>query len=151
MKQKSNILSSKIRLGWILLAISLIAILGGLAVRFFSPALQDSFQWVIGLGILFLGIGVAILGKYLPAMRSAQSAARQENSEMDERNLSIRNAAGYLAFLAAVIANYVVLFVYSSVTRGAPGLDLLWYALAFLAVFPIGVFIFFMVHYQKKM
>ncbi|MHC1784343.1 MAG: hypothetical protein AB9891_16580 [Anaerolineaceae bacterium] len=151
MKSSTNTIARKIRLGWILLVISLTVILGGLAVRFFNLALHDRIQWVIGLGILFLGISVAILGTYLPAMRSAQSAVRQENSEMDERNLSIRNASGYIAFLASVVSNYLVLFVYSSVTRGAPGLDLLWYVLAFLAVFPVAIFIFFMVLYQKKM
>lgn len=105
---------------------------------------------MIGLGIFFLGVSIALLGKYLPALRSAQSAARQMNDEKDERNLSIRNAAGYIAFLASIIANYTTLFIYSSVTRSVKGFDPLWFVLVFLSVFPLVVFIFFMLRYQKR-
>ncbi len=151
MNSPTTRISNKVRAGWILLAAGLFIVLGGMAVRFFYPAFLESIQWIVGLGLLFLGISVAILASYLPALRSSQAAARQAYSETDERNVLIRNAAGYIAFIAAVIANYVVLYAYSSLTRGTEGIDAMWYALTFLALFPIVVFIIFMVRYQKKM
>lgn len=150
MNSISKNIKNKVRLGWIIFAISLSIVLIGLATRFISSELAEKVHWVVSLGLLFLGISIAMLGKYLPAMRSAQSAARQMNDENDERNLSIRNAAGYIAFLASIITNYTALFIYSSVTRSVQGFDPLWLVLIFLSVFPLVVFIFFMLRYQKK-
>ena len=104
----------------------------------------------MGLAILILVAGFTLLVSNLPAARSAESAERKMNSETDERNISIRNAAGFTAFLVSEAACYSALFVYSGMTRGS-GFDAFWYLLAFLSVFPVVVFILLVMRYQKKM
>lgn len=150
MKPSTKTIAMKVRLGWILLAASAAILLTGAAIHSFNPLLIERFQWMMGLAILLLGMSITLLVSNLPALRTTQAAARKLNAETDERNISIRNAAGFAAFLVAASVNYVAFFVYSALTRGE-GYDLLWYVMAFLAVFPVIVFILFVVRLQKRM
>jgi hypothetical protein len=149
MKPSIKTIAMKVRLGWILLAASAAILLTGAAIHSLNPLLGERFQWVMGLAILLLGMSITLLISNLPALRTTEAAARKLNAENDERNISIRNAAGFAAFLVAAGVNYAAFFVYSALTRGE-GYDLLWYVLAFLAVFPVIVFILFVIRLQKR-
>lgn len=149
MNSTNTALKRKISQGWTMLGAGLFL----LALSFALPALlsagDPNFKWLGGFGILLIGWGGTHLARYLLAARSPETARRAIVEDTDERNLAIRNQAGYTAFMVTFLASSFTLIIYSAMTRGQP-VDALWLYMAAVVLVPSMVFVIAMVRLQGK-
>jgi uncharacterized membrane protein len=136
--------------GWLLIAIGIALFVTGLLVRNFVPETPVDSHLLEGLGILIFAWGVIPVSRQLSARRDPLAARRSQLAEEDERALSIRNQAAYIAFLFANVTTAITLIVYSAYTRGQTGFDPLWYAMAFLVIAPMLVFVGVLTNINKS-
>lgn len=140
MKNTKIINTHNQKYGWLLIVIGIVFFVSGLLIRNFIPETPIDSHLLEGLGILLFGWGIIPVSRLLSARRDPLAARRNQLAEEDERALSLRNQAAYIAFLFANAATAITLLVYSASTRGQSGFDPLWYAMVFLVIAPILVF-----------
>lgn len=140
------------RLGWTALAAGLIfagcgLILARVADLAFNPRI------ITGLGILFLGLGVAYLVRYGAAQKDPKSVGRMVIEEKDERMQMIRARAGNRAYWTSTVIVYGGLMWVSFAANGSlPALsaDGLWYFLAAAVILPFAVYAASLIYEQQK-
>jgi ABC-type uncharacterized transport system permease subunit len=136
---KNKLRNSKIFLG----AGALVGVVGIIA-ELRLAYLPYNFRIITGLGILLIGIGVAYLVRYAAAQKDEQSARRATAEELDERNISIRQHAGYRAYWLSTGLVYAGLMWSSFAANGSlPPMagDALWYFLVGTLLVPFAVYI----------
>lgn len=135
MKQ-SNGAAPGVKLGWMLLVFGAVLLAAGAIYRQVTPDAAMIGKLVVSFGIFFAGWGLISLSRGLAALKDPQAARRMAIEEQDERNLAIRDRAGYGAYIFSAVAAAVGLIVYSWLSRDQPGFDPLWWYLAFLVIAP---------------
>lgn len=154
MENRTRWIESKIRLGWIFLALGALVVIIGLLAQIQFVDSAYNFRIVTGLGILFIGIGAGYLLRYRTALNDEQAARRLNAEERDERTLLIRARAGNRAYWVTAIILYIGLMWVSFAANGSlPALseDSLWFFLAAAVVIPFGVYAISMVIDQKSL
>lgn len=136
--------------GWILLITGVILFFTGLLLRSFAPGTIADSRLLEGLGILFASLGVIPTVQDLIARKNPSAARRSRLAESDERAITIRNQAAYPAFIVSILLTSLVLIVYSAMTRGQSGFDILWFVLAGLVIIPIAVFIILANNFERS-
>jgi hypothetical protein len=126
--------------GWAGVVGGILLFLAGLGLRLYLPGSIADTRLLEGLGILLIGWGVIPLVQTIKSLINPLSARRERLAESDERATILRNQAGFDAFLFAIVANSILLVVYSAFTRGQTGFDPIWLGLVVLVVSPIIVF-----------
>lgn len=127
--------------GWLLIIFGIGLFVAGILMRAYSPSIATYSHLLEGLGILVFGWGIVPAIRDLSSRLNPSAARRDHLVEGDERGIAIRNQAAFSAFIFANATTGLTLIVYSALTRGQPGFDPLWYALAFLVIAPIVVYI----------
>ena len=153
MSDQKKWLNNKIRIGWFFIGLGILFILAGVYFEINYSYIPYNVSIITGLGILWAGIGIGLIVKYMAVIKGDQSAKRMMVEEQDERNLFIRYRAGYRAFWVAIILVYVVLMWFSMAANGSLppiGKDLLWYIQAACVVIPFSVYIFSCLIDQKR-
>jgi ABC-type uncharacterized transport system permease subunit len=98
---------------------------------------------ITGLGIFFVGLGIAALAGYLAVRGKTKEAARLLNVELDERLQLVRLHAGSRAFWVSLSMAYLGLLWVSFASNGSlPALndDAIWWLLTALVVLPFAVY-----------
>lgn len=154
MENRNQWVKSKVRTGWILLAIGLVVIVAGIIAERQFTSSPYNLRILTGVGIVFAGLGIANLVRYAVLLRDGQSARRIKADEQDERNTLIRLRAGNRAYLVSAALIYAGLMWASFASNGdLPDLsgDVLWFFLAACVVLPFGVYAVSMIQDQKRM
>lgn len=144
MDSRTNWIMSKIRLGWILLAVGVMISLVGILFEMVYSHLVYNYRIITGLGILFIGIGIGYLVRYRSALKDEQSARRMKIEERDERTVMLRARAGNRAYWVSAALIYIGLMWASFAANGdLPELagNTLWFFLAGCVLIPFGVYI----------
>ena len=143
MNKNMEWINRQIRLGRILIAAGLIAIIIGIVLPGIVSGLQFNPRIITGIGIVVLGIGISYQVRFGPVVRDAQAARRLVSEERDERMQLIRGRAGYRAFWTAEALIYAGLMWVSFAESGSlppVSTDTLWYFLAVAVIVPFIVF-----------
>lgn len=154
MKNQDKWVSSKMKWGWVMLAIGVLSGITGVLMQTRFAAEPFNFRIITGVGIFLIGIGAAKLMYYRTMMKNDADARRIKAEQHDERNVFIRSRAGNRAFWFAMILVYALLMWESFSSNGSlPVLssDALWYCLAACVVIPFVVYIISMVVDQQKL
>lgn len=154
MENRNQWVKSKVRTGWILLAIGLVVIVAGIIAERQFTSSPYNLRILTGVGIVFAGLGIANLVRYAVLLRDGQSARRIKADEQDERNTLIRLRAGNRAYLVSAALIYAGLMWASFASNGdLPDLsgDVLWFFLAACVVLPFGMYAVSMIQDQKRM
>ncbi|MDO9084709.1 MAG: hypothetical protein Q7U53_00770 [Anaerolineaceae bacterium] len=154
MSDQKKWLNSRIRIGWFFVGLGILFILVGVYFEINYAYIPYNVSIITGLGILWAGIGIGLIVKYMAVIKGDQSAKRMMVEEQDERNLFIRYRAGYRAFWVAIILTYVILMWLSMAANGSLppiGKDLLWYLQAACVVIPFSVYIISFIIDQKRL
>lgn len=143
MNNQSKWISTRVRLGWALLAIGVVLAGMGVWLEFQYLYVENSFRILTGLGILLAGVGTGFLVRYRPALKDSLSARRLNAEERDERTVLIRARAGNRAYWVSAVLIYIGLMWVSFSWADLPQLggDALWYYLAACVLVPFGVYI----------
>ena len=143
MNNQSNWISTRVRLGWALLAVGVVLAGMGVWLEFQYLYVENSFRILTGLGILLAGVGIGFLVRYRPALKDSLSARRLNAEEGDERTVLIRARAGNRAYWVSAALIYIGLMWVSFSWGGLPemGSNALWYYLAACVLIPFGVYI----------
>jgi hypothetical protein len=112
------------------------------------PASLLNWKWIGGFGVMLLGWGGIYLARYMQAYRDPEMAHRTIVEDLDERNIAIRNQAGYMAFLFVTLLGSFALIIYSAMTRGVAR-DALWLYMAFMVIAPSTFFVGYLLWLQK--
>lgn len=152
MTDQYQYLHHRVRMGWAMLAAGLFLLIAGIALQLlvtvsFNPRI------VSGLGILFIGLGLAQIVRYRAAQGDPKAAKRLVNEERDERSRMIRAQAGSRAFVVSLGLTYIALMWLSLAGNGslpAPSLDALWFYLVGASVAPIAVYVIGIVNGEKN-
>lgn len=144
-------LKQKTILYWLLLIVSLNMILAGILIRIFAPQLQLNPYMIISFGLIFTGIAGANLIKLNLLRHDSAHVQEWAVYEKDERVQMIRWRAGNTAFIALMEVLFLSLIILSITSSPQAGVDLLWYFLAFLVVFPMAVYYWQVLRLQKRM
>jgi hypothetical protein len=153
MRDQNKWLNSRIRIGWFFLVMGVLFILVGVYFEINYSYIPYNVSIITGLGILWAGIGIGLVVRYMAVKKGEPSAKRLMVEEQDERNLFIRYRAGYRAFWVAIVLVYVVLMWFSMAANGSLppiGKELLWYIQAGCVVIPFSVYIISFVMDQKR-
>ena len=144
MASRTNWIMSKIRLGWIFLAVGVVIALVGVLFEMVYAEMVYNYRIITGLGILFIGIGIGYVVRYRSALKDEQSARRLSVEERDERTVLIRVRAGNRAYWVSAALIYIGLMWASFAANGdLPDLagDTLWFFLAGCVLIPFGVYV----------
>jgi hypothetical protein len=142
-KQKQWIIS-RIRMGWMFLAVGVIVILFGIFAQSQFAYQPYNMRIISGLGILLAGIGIGSLVKYSTALKDDESARRLTVEERDERTVLLRTRAGNRAFWVSTAIVYIGLMWVSFAANGSlPPLsgNTLWFFFIAAVLIPFGVYI----------
>jgi hypothetical protein len=153
MSDQKKWLNNRIRIGWLFVGLGILFILVGVYFEINYSYIPYNVSIITGLGILWAGIGIGLIVKYMAVVKGDQSAKRMMVEEQDERNLFIRYRAGYRAFWVAIILVYIILMWLSMAANGSLpsiGKDLLWYLQAACVVIPFSVYITSFIIDQKR-
>ena len=144
MDNRTNWILSKIRLGWIFLAVGVVIALVGVLFEMVYSHMVYNYRLVTGLGILFMGIGIGYLVRYRSALKDEKSARRLSIEERDERTVMIRARAGNRAYWVSAVLIYIGL-MWASFAANSDLPDLagntLWFFLAGCVLIPFGVYV----------
>ena len=143
MDNRTKWISTRIRLGWILLSAGAFVGLVGIFFELKYSNLPNNFRIITGLGILLVGIGIGYLVRYTAGRKDEPTARRVYVEERDERNVLIRLRAGNRAYWVSAALIYTGLMWASFATNGSlPTMsgDALWYFLAACVLIPFGVY-----------
>jgi hypothetical protein len=144
MSKQSSWILARVRLGWLLLVLGIVVAVAGIVAKLVSPPPPFNERIITGVGILFLGVGIAYLVRYHAALKDENSAKRLTAEERDERAVFIRSRAGNRAFWVSTGLVYIGLMWSSFASRGdLPALDgdTLWFFLAGAMLVPFIVYI----------
>jgi|AutmiccommuBRH23_1029490.scaffolds.fasta_scaffold00301_69 hypothetical protein len=153
MSDQKKWLNNRIRIGWLFVGLGILFILVGVYFEINYSYIPYNVSIITGLGILWAGIGIGLIVKYMAVVKGDQSAKRMMVEEQDERNLFIRYRAGYRAFWVAIILVYIILMWLSMAANGSLlsiGKDLLWYLQAACVLIPFSVYITSFIIDQKR-
>ena len=153
MSDQKKWLNNRIRIGWFFIGLGILFFLAGVYFEINYSYIPYNVSIITGLGILWAGIGIGLIVKYMAVKKGDQSAKRMMVEELDERNLFIRYHAGYRAFWVAIVLVYLVLMWFSMAANGSLppiGKELLWYIQAGCVVIPFSVYIISFLIDQKK-
>ena len=154
MNDQMKWLNSRIRIGWFFVGLGILFVLVGVYFEINYAYIPYNVSIITGLGILWAGISIGLIVKYMAVIKGDQSAKRMMVEEQDERNLFIRYRAGYRAFWVAIILTYAILMWLSMAANGSLppiGKDLLWYLQAACVVIPFSVYIISFIIDQKRL
>ena len=146
-------INQKKTLARIFLGTGLVVLTGGILLELLKTKQGFDPRIISGLGILFLGIGIANFVRYRSAAKNPGAASREINAEKDERMVAIRMRAGNRAFWVSIALTYACLMWESLAGNGSlPMLtsDGLWFFLAAAVVLPFVVYIASIVNDQKN-
>jgi peptidoglycan/LPS O-acetylase OafA/YrhL len=146
---KNNNQNRKKNINWLFLIVGLVLLAADFGIKFFMPGTPLYYRTVGTVGVLILGWAVIGLVKYTQSKMDPEAARRMNIEETDERNLSIRNKAGYYAFIFSISLSILALLIYSYLNSG-PGFDLPWFYLAAMVLIPGAVYIYCLVHFHSK-
>jgi len=136
--------STRVHLGWVLLAAGVLVIVIGVAAEWQFADQPYNLKIITGAGILLAGIGISYLVRYGAALKKGgDSARRMAVEERDERSRMIRRGAGNRAYWVSAVLVYLGLIWASFAANGdLPALsgDVLWYYLAASFIVPFGVY-----------
>lgn len=153
MDNRMKWISTRIRMGWMFLAVGAFIAVVGIFIELQYSYLPYNLRIITGLGILLVGIGIGNLVRYRAALKDEQFARRLTVEERDERTVLIRARAGNRAYWVSAALIYIGLMWASlAVNGGLPDLsgDVLWYFLAAGVVLPFGVYITSILVDQRK-
>lgn len=153
MSDQNKWLNNRIRIGWFFMGLGVLFILVGVYFEINYSYIPYNISIITGLGILWAGIGIGLVVRYMAVKKGDPSAKRMMVEEQDERNQFIRYRAGYRAFWVAIILTYVILMWLSIAANGSLppiGKDVLWYLQVACVVIPFSVYIFSFMIDQKK-
>ena len=107
MSDQKKWLNNRIRIGWLFVGLGILFILVGVYFEINYSYIPYNVSIITGLGILWAGIGIGLIVKYMAVVKGDQSAKRMMVEEQDERNLFIRYRAGKIRRreLPTVVAN----------------------------------------------
>lgn len=154
MNDKKKWINNRIRIGWFFIGLGILFILVGVYFEINYSYIPYNVSIITGLGILWAGIGIGLIVRYMAGKKGAQSAKRLMFEELDERNQLIRYRAGYRGFWVAIILIYIVLMWLSMAANGSlPPIskDVMWYLQAACVVIPFIVYFVSVILDQKKM
>jgi ABC-type uncharacterized transport system permease subunit len=154
MNNQTKWLNHKIRTGWFFIGLGILFILVGVYFEINYSYIPYNVSIITGLGILWLGIGIGLVVRYMAGKKGDQSAKRLMVEELDERNQLIRYRAGYRGFWVAIILVYIILMWLSMAANGSLppiGKELLWYLQVLCVVIPFGVYLTSVLIDQKKL
>lgn len=154
MNDQTKWLNQKIRTGWFFISLGILFVLVGVYFEINFPYIPYNVSIITGLGILWLGIGIGLIVRYMAGKKGDQSAKRLMAEELDERNQLIRYRAGYRGFWVAIILVYIILMWLSMAANGSLppiGKELLWYLQVVCVVIPFGVYLTSVLIGQKKL
>jgi len=154
MNNQTKWLNQKIRTGWFFIGLGILFILVGVYFEINYSYIPYNVSIITGLGILWLGIGIGLVVRYMAGKKGDQSAKRLMVEELDERNQLIRYRAGYRGFWVAIILVYIILMWLSMAANGSLppiGKELLWYLQVLCVVIPFGVYLTSVLIDQKKL
>jgi hypothetical protein len=153
MSDQKKWLKSRIRFGWFFVGLGILFILVGVYFEINYSYIPYNVSVITGLGILWAGIGIGLIVKYMAVIKGDQTAKRMMVEEQDERNLFIRYRAGYRGFWVSIILVYVIIMWLSMAANGSLppiGKELLWYLQVACVVIPFSVYIISWIIDQKK-
>ncbi len=126
--------------GWVGLIAGVVLFITGILIRQFSPGTIADTRIIEGFGILLAGWGIIPVIRGISARKNPAAAHRSHLDESDERATALRNQAAFIALLFNVASTSIMLLIYSGLTRGQPGFDPIWFAMAFLVIAPMLIF-----------
>ncbi|HSM25416.1 MAG TPA: hypothetical protein VK856_11180 [Anaerolineaceae bacterium] len=154
MNDQKRWLNRRIRIGWFFVGLGILFVLVGVYFEIYYSYIPYNVSIITGLGILWAGIGIGLIVRYMAGKKGEESAKRLMVEELDERNQLIRYRAGYRGFWVAIILVYIVLMWLSMAANGSlppVGEELLWYFQVVCVVIPFSVYIISFIVDQKKL
>ncbi len=154
MNDQTKWLNQKIRTGWFFIGLGILFILVGVYFEINYSYIPYNVSIITGLGILWAGIGIGLIVRYMVGKKGDESAKRLMVEELDERNQLIRYRAGYRGFWVAIILVYIILMWLSMAANGSLppiGKELLWYLQVACVVIPFGVYLTSVLIDQKNL
>jgi hypothetical protein len=154
MNDQTKWLNKKIRTGWFFIGLGILFVLVGVYFEINYSYIPYNVSIITGLGILWLGIGIGLVVRYMAGKKGEQSARRLMVEELDERNQLIRYRAGYRGFWVAIVLVYIILMWLSMAANGSLppiGKELLWYLQVGCVVIPFAVYLTSVLIDQKKL
>ncbi len=142
-------LKRRIRQGAAMMGLGALLLAFDIIFPLIFPASVMNWKWVGGFGVMLLGWGGIYIARYLSASRDPEMARRTIVEDLDERNIAIRNRAGYAAFLFTTLAGSFALVIYSAMTRGQSA-DALWIYMAFMVIAPSAFFVGYLIWLRKN-
>ena len=144
MQKPGNWVSSKVRFGWILLAVGLVILIAGILIELRLGSETFNYRIITGVGIAITAAAIASLIRYKALVKNEQEARRMRAAALDERVVLIRRQAGNRAFFVSMAMTYAGLMWASFASNGGLpelGGDTLWYFLAACVVIPFMVYV----------
>jgi hypothetical protein len=144
MTDRTTWLRIRVRAGWLLLATGIVVFAASLVLARANPDFPWNLRILGGVGIVFGGVGAAMIARYRPAISNGEVARRLIVEERDERDVLIRRRAGQRAYWTSALLVYVGLMWASFASNGdLPALegDVLWNFLVIAFVVPFAVYI----------
>jgi hypothetical protein len=141
--------SKKVKFGLLFLIAGLILVITGITLACLQAVNHPIPKWITSLGFFCSTIGLINLVRYWSLTRNPTRARQAEFAEKDERNLMIRNQAGYSAYIISIIISFGALLIYSNLSQSTPGFDFLWFYLAFAALAPTIFYIAYLIWLQN--
>ncbi len=154
MRNHDKWIQGKIRSGWLYLVAGIVLSLAGILIGLRSSPGAFDPRIITGLGILLIGVGIAVLVRYIAVKKDASSTGRLLAEEPDERNTLIRTRAGNRAYWVSVAFIYSGLMWASFAANDKLpelGGDTLWLFLAGAVILPFLVYIIGLVIDQHKL
>jgi hypothetical protein len=142
-------LKRRIRQGTVMMGLGVFLLVLGIIYPLIFPASLLNWKCIGGFGILLFGWGGISLARYRLAYRDPEMAHRTIVEGQDERNIAIRNQAGFMAFLFVTLIGSFALVIYSVTTRDLTK-DALWFYMAFMVIAPSAFFVGYLVWLQKR-
>jgi hypothetical protein len=127
--------------GWLVLIAGIVLFTAGLLIRLFSPGTIADTRLIEGLGLLLTGWGIVPFVRTISRRKNPVAAHRNQLAESDERAIILRNQAAFVSLMFNEATSSILLVIYSAMTRGQTGFDPIWFALAFLVIAPMLVFV----------
>jgi len=135
---------TRARWAWGLLVTGAVVLIGGVIAELVYSNAQHNYRTFTGVGIALTVIGAERVIRYQRSLSDERVAKRLAASERDERTVTIRNAAGFRAYVASAVIVYAGLsWVSLEANRSLLVLegDALWNFLAAAVLVPAGVYI----------
>lgn len=144
MQKPEKWVSSKIRVGWILLAAGLVILIAGILIELRFGSEPYNYRIITGVGIAITAAAIANLVRYKALAKNDLDARRMRAAALDERVVLIRRQAGNRAFFVSMVMTYAGLMWASFASNGGLpelGGDTLWFFLAACVVIPFMVYL----------